>query len=279
MRNGFTFNEKHTSEFNVTVKTLDRPIFPSVKEIVSSADDMNGEYDFTEVCGHEYFNTRTFKIQFAVLADNLRELQKQLTALSRFFKGRGTLIFDDIPTVKWNVRIIDSVSYMPENGGHRAVLEVTYKAMPFSELVWDIIDGPCLDDDIELDSDYPLDAAEYFTFNGTGTYTNVPNVGDVHIKPIITVTGATAPFTIGNNGKNITINRSGDFVIDCEKELVLKDDTSLMTGVTGEFFELNPGTDNTITISGKATVQINYTPQFLYDADFDGTEWGDENAD
>ena len=52
-----------------------------------------------------------------------------------------------------------------------------------------------------------------------------------------------------------------------------------MTGVTGEFFELEPGTDNTITISGKATVQINYTPQFLYDADFDGTEWGDENAD
>lgn len=277
MRNGFKFNDKHTSEFiGVTVKTKDRPVFPPVKEQAHSVDEMDGEYDFTDVSGHEHFNTRTFQIEFGIAAENLSTLQKKLSQLSRWFKGRGTLIFDDLPLVKWNVRIVDSVSYMPENGGRKAVLSVSYKAMPFSELIFDVIEGPCIDEEIELDSDIPLDTEEYLTFNGTGTYTNVPNVGDVHVKPVITVTGVTGAVSIANNGVSITVTHSGDFVIDCEKEQVYSGNTSLMNKTTGAFFELVPGTDNTIIIAGNATVQINYTPKYLYDADMENMDWGDE---
>lgn len=277
MRNGFTFNGKHTSEFSrVTVQAKDRPVFPSVKEQVYNADEMDGEYDFSDVSGREYFNTRTFQFEFGIAADNLSDLQKKLSKLSAWFKGRGTLIFDDIPLVKWNVRIVDSVSYMPENGGKKAVLTVSYKAMPFSELVFDVIEGPCLNDEIELDSEIPLDTEEYLTFSGTGTYTNIPNVGDVHIKPVITVTGAAGTVSITCNGVSITVSASGNFVIDCEKEQVYSGSTSLMTKTTGEFFELAPGTDNTIIIDGNATVQINYTPKFLYSTNLDEIDWGDE---
>lgn len=277
MRTGFSFNGKHTSEFKgVTVRTKDRPIFPLVKEQVYSADNMNGEYDFTDISGHEYFNARNFQMEFAVVAENLRELQKKMSALSNWFKGRGTLIFSDLPLVKWNGRIIDSVSYMPEHGGHSAVLSVTYKVQPFSELIFDVINGPYLDMDIPLDSDIPLDGAEYLTFNGTGTYTNVPNVGDVHVKPVITVTGSTGIFTIGNNGVNITVKHQGNFIIDCKKEIVYNGNTSLMKDTAGAFFELAPDTDNTITIIGTGTAQINYIPQFLYDATLDNMDWGDK---
>lgn len=277
MRNGLKFNDKHTSEFaGVTVRTKDRPIFPSVKESVQDAEEMNGEYDFTDVSGHEYFSTRKFQIEFTVTADNLSELQKKLSAVSRWFKGRGTLMFDDIPLVKWNVRIVDSVSYMPENGGKKAVLSVTYKAMPFSDMIFNVIDGPCLDDVVELDSNIPLDAEEYFTFNGTGTYRNVPNIGDVHVRPVITVTGATGTTSISCNGVKISVASTGNFVIDCSKEQVYSGNTNLMGKTTGEFFELAPGTDNTITVSGNATVQINYAPKFLYSADTTEIDWGDE---
>lgn len=280
MRNGFTFNGRHTNYFEgVTVKTKDRPIFSSVKEQTYSAAEMDGEYDFSEVSGHEYFNPRTFVIEFHVSAENLRLLQKKLTALSKWFRGRGELIFDDIPLVKWNVRIFDSVSYMPEHGGHTAMLSVTYKAMPFSELVFDLLEGPVLDSDIELDSDFPLDGGEqYFTFSGAGTYKHVPNVGDAHVKPVITVTGAVNPFKISINGAELTVKRSGDFVIDGVKEQVYSGNTSLMQYVSGDFFELAPGIDNTMTVSANTTVQISYVPLFLYDGDFDGTLWGDEDA-
>lgn len=275
MRNGFRFNGKHTNEFKgVTVRTTDRPIFPSIKESVVNTDEMNGEYDFSDVSGHEYFNTRTFRMDLMVVSDNISDLQKSLTELSRWFKGRGTLIFDDIPLVKWNARIVDSVSYKPENNGKKAVLSVSYKVKPFSEMVFDMIEGPCLDDDIELDSDIPIGIDEYFTFSGAGTYTNVPNVGDVHVKPVINVTGAKSPFTITNNGVGLTVNHSGNFVIDCEKGQVYSGNTSLMAKTTGNFFELAPETDNTIVITGNTTVQINYTPKFLYSADLDNMNWG-----
>lgn len=276
MRNGFTFNGKHTNEFgNVTVKTKDRPIFPAIKEAVYSAAEMNGEYDFSEVSGHEYFETRKFQVDLQVSAENLEQLQKKVSAISKWLKGRGTLIFDDIPLVKWNARVIDSISFMPQNSGKNAVLSVTYKVMPFSELIFDVVNGPCLDEDIELDTKIPLSAAEYLTFGETGTYRNVPNVSDVHVKPVITVTGASGEFVIGNNGQNITVKYTGDFVIDCEKEQVYSGNENLMPYTNGDFFELSPGLDNTITIAGSGTVQINYTPQFLYDADLDNMNWGD----
>ena len=53
-----------------------------------------------------------------------------------------------MPFVKWNVRVMDSVSYTPEHDGRKAVLSVTYKAEPFSELIFDALDGPCLDTEI-----------------------------------------------------------------------------------------------------------------------------------
>ena len=52
MRNGFEFNGKNTTDFKrVTVRTKDRPVFPQVKEFTVSADETDGEYDFTDVFG------------------------------------------------------------------------------------------------------------------------------------------------------------------------------------------------------------------------------------
>lgn len=275
MRTGFIFNGRHTGEFKgVTVKTKDRPIFPPVKERVFAADEMDGEYDFTDACGHEYYNTRTFQMEFAVAADNITELQATLSQLSVWLKGRGTLIFDDIPLVKWNVRVVDSVSYMPEHGGKKALLTVSYKAQPFAELVFDMMDGVILDSGIELDTAVPLAPNAYFIFTAAGTY-KVPNIGDVAVKPVITVTNARGITKISNNGAEISVNHDGNYIIDCERECVYSGSVNLMKQTSGSFFELQPGADNYITLSGNATIQINYVPKYLYNADFAkiGEEW------
>lgn len=290
MRNGFSFNGKHTSEFaGVTVKTQDRPIFPAVKESTVSADKMHGEYDFSEVNGGEYYQTRNIQIDFQIVANGLLDLQKKVTALSKWFKGRGVIIFDDIPFVKWDARVIDSVSYMPEHSGGKAVLSVTYKAQPLTELVFTMQDGPELDTVLEIDSNVPLDTSEYVTLIGgedTIAYENIPNISDVAIKPVITVTGAVSPFTIScewgeadsrgrRNYATLTVNESGDFVIDCDKAIVYSGQVNLMTSTTGDFFELAPGLKNRISISAAESVVIGYAPKYLYNVDFDTTEWGD----
>lgn len=110
------------------------------------------------------------------------------------------------------------------------------------------------------------------------TYNQSSDTGEVevYVKPVITVTGSTGIFTIGNNGVNITVKHQGNFIIDCKKEIVYNGNTSLMKDTAGAFFELAPDTDNTITIIGTGTAQINYIPQFLYDATLDNMDWGDK---
>lgn len=272
MRNGFSFKGCHSSEFDVTVKTLDRPVEPTAKEQLHEPSDMDGEHDFNGSERRRYYSGRVIKVEMAVTADNLSALQKKLGKIARWIMGEGELIFDDMPNVKWYGRVVDSVSYKPENGGKNTVLSISFKVKPFSELAFDVPDGPLLDSDIELDSDIPLDFDEYFTFNGTGTYT-VTNIGNVFTKPIIEVSDCINGITISCNGKTITVKtKEEDFTIDCIRQQVyietLDGKESLMNKTEGEFFELSPG-DNTIIITGDATVEVGYTPQYMYDADLE----------
>lgn len=269
MRNGFRFKEHHANEFGVTVKTIDRPIEPSAKEELYDSSDMDGEHDFNSNERRRYYSNRVVKVEMAVTADNLNELQKKLGKIARWIMGEGELVFDDMPNVKWHGRVVDSVSYKPENGGKNTVLSISFKVKPFSELAFDVPDGPILDSDIELDSDVPLDFEEYFTFEGAGTYT-VTNIGNMPTKPIIEVSDCIAGITISCNGRGITVNANDDFTIDCIHEQVyietLEGRESLMNKTKGLFFELAAG-DNTITIVGDADVEIGYTPNYMYDAD------------
>ncbi len=116
-----------------------------------------------------------------------------------------------------------------------------------------------------------IPADKHIVINASGDISIIEDV-----KPVITVTGSTGIFTIGNNGVNITVKHQGNFIIDCKKEIVYNGNTSLMKDTAGAFFELAPDTDNTITIIGTGTAQINYIPQFLYDATLDNMDWGDK---
>lgn len=269
MRNGFSFKGCHSSEFAVTVKTLDRPIEPTAKEQLHEPSDMDGEHDFNGSERRRYYSNRIIKVEIAVTADDLQALQRKLGKIAKWTMGEGELIFDDMPNVKWYGRVVDSVSYKPENGGKNAVLSISFKVKPFSELNFDVPDGPILDSNIELDSDVPLDFTDYFTFEGAGTYT-VTNIGNMPTKPVIEVSDCVDGITISCNGKTITVNEKEDFTIDCIRQQVyiemLDGKESLMNKTEGDFFELVAG-DNTITIAGDATVEVGYTANYMYNAD------------
>ena len=48
MRNGFIFKDRHSSDFDVTVRTKSRPILPSVKENIVDLPYRDGGYDFSK---------------------------------------------------------------------------------------------------------------------------------------------------------------------------------------------------------------------------------------
>ncbi len=268
MRMGFSFKGQHSNDFSVTVRTNDRPIRPEMKDTTYNPTNADGEYSFAAAnpSGHEYYNGRVFELEIGVIGKNLSDLQSRLARLSRWLMGSGVLIFDDTPLVKWNARIVEAVSYTPEHYGKEAKLVVKYKVEPFSSLVFDTIDGPCLDDELELDSDVPLDIGEYFRISGAGTNT-VKNIGDMPVRPVITVSNATKTVALTVNGITLTVPKSA--VIDCEKYIVTSSDgESLMNKITGDFFELMPGDNDITVVSDEAvTLEIRYEPKYIHNVD------------
>lgn len=271
MKIGFTFKDKHTSDFGVTALTQSRPVLPEVKSYTFEAAVVDGEYDFSETneFAREFYKDRVIEVDIQAGAENIGELQITVTRLSKWLCGKGELIFDDIPLVIWDARVIDAVTYKPEREGHKTVLSVSFRAKPLARLVFDVPTGPVIGDRIPIGSNIPLDMASYFIFEGRGNHRFI-NIGDAPVKPILTVSGA-ASLTCGGH----TISVPQACTVDCERQVVTNaSGRSIMNAVTGSFFELAPG-DNTLYISADITVQARYTPRFIYNANFEDIDWGD----
>lgn len=275
MRTGFKFKDKNSGDFGgVTVSTQSRPIRPETKTQTYEMPLADGEYDFSEanMHGREFYNNRKFQMNLQVIADNLTALQKKLSKLAAWLMGKGDLTFDDTPTVKWDAKIEDTIEYKPEHG-KSAMLSVIFKVKSFARLVFDVFQGPCLDDDILLDDDIPLDTSEYFTFTGEGVHSHtVMNIGEAAVRPVIAISGVSGAVTLTCNSHTLTV--PGNCTVDCEKQIVTYEDASLMSSVSGTFFELAPGA-NILTISKTAVIEISYEPRYLHDADLSEVNWGE----
>ena len=170
MRNGFIFKDRHSSDFDVTVRTKSRPILPSVKENIVDLPYRDGGYDFSKAnpFGREFYNDRIFTVTFNIYADNLAEMQRKLSLLSLWLCGEGELIFDDMPFLKWRGKVSDEVIYMPEHSGRKAVMEVSFRAEPFCKCIFNT-DGPTLEMPFMLGANIPIDISCLFKFNISGS--------------------------------------------------------------------------------------------------------------
>lgn len=282
MRNGFNFKGIHSSEFGVSVKTKSRPIRPSGRTVLKSVPFRDGSYDFSSSnpYGREFYNDRSFSVALSVCADNMTLMQRKLNSLSKWLCGKGELIFDDMPFVKWRAMVIDEIIYVPEHDGRKAVFEVNFNAGPFSECVFDT-NGPHIGVDyIVLDENIPIGIDEVYTYtiSGRGDI-SIMNVGDRPMMPVIDITGDAGSVVLEMNGKLLAFNASGAVRVDFDRQCV--ESTDGMVKVTGEFFEFGEG-ENVLHIENSntamLTVKVNYTPKFMYNLYLDDMDWGVDDA-
>lgn len=281
MRNGFTFKDRHSSEFGVTVRTKSRPILPSVKENVVDLPYRDGGYDFSKAnpFGREFYNDRIFTVVLNIYADNLSAMQRKLSLLSLWLSGEGELIFDDMPISKWIGKVSDEVIYMPEHSGRKAVMEVSFRLEPFSKCIFGT-DGPSLEMPLSISENIPINITEWFEFDvfESGDI-SVYNFGDRPIRPIVKLSEGAKTVMLSMNNKSLTFTSNGKTEIDFAKQKVI--DTSGNIFVSGEFFEF-PAGRNILHIensnSQNMKVEILYAPYFVYGEHFEDLKWGDENA-
>ena len=81
------------------------------------------------------------------------------------------------------------------------------------------------------------------------------------------------------NGKSLAFMSNGQTTIDFEKQNVKNTSGNIL--VSGEFFEFPSGRSKLHIVNSNTqnmTVEISYTPYFMYGEHFDDLEWGDGNA-
>ena len=277
MRNGFTYNGCHSSQFGVTVKTRSRPIRPEAKRFAIDLPLRDGEYDFSaaNALGREMFYERTFTVAISVFADGLEGLQSKLTAISLWLVGSGDLIFDDIPFVVWKGKVSDEIIYMPEHGGKKAVLDVSFRVKPFGSALFGT-EGPVLDCDyLKLDSLFPIGLDDIYTFTvKNGGEIHILNFGDRHVRGVINISGCSGNISLALGDKTLSFTAVGSATLDFNAQRAYTPSGEI--GVGGEFFELPPG-ESVIRVgcsSGSTlTVSVSFTPQYMYGGNPFEADW------
>lgn len=279
MRNGFSFNGRHSSEFGVTVKTKSRPIRPETKSFTVDIPCRDGVYDFSRSnpMGREFFYERVISVSISIQADSLIEMQNKLSALSMWLMGRGELVFDDMPYTVWEGRILDEIVYLPEHAGKCAVLDVVFRVKPFSTCAFSS-EGPTLDFAVPLDTNIPIGIDAYLkgTVYGSGDI-GILNFGERPVRPILDISGSADEIIITAGDKKLSFDAFGRVMVDCENQSVTDVDGDI--SVSGEFFELAAGV-NVIHIENSNTsainIEVKYSPEFTYGVDFNSINWGAE---
>ncbi len=294
MKCGFTYKNRHSSEFGIVAKTKSRPVIPEMKNFTAELPLKDGVYDFSESneYGRAFYNDRFFELEIQVSAENLHSLEKKVSKIAVWLKGSGELIFDDMPFVKWRARVISELGFAPALRGKTTVMTAVFRVEPFSACIWNTADGPMLDSAFELDSNIPIGIDEVFTWTFEGSaseYRNVSytlrvvNAGNVQVRPVVKITGTVKDITLERDGKELYINSSGNgFTVDFKNHTVKNlSGQNAIKYTVGNFFELDEVTCNIdVVLKAKGTVKIKveYEPAFVYDYDFDDVDWSESNA-
>lgn len=293
---GFTYRGRHSDEFGVKMASKSRPILPSVKENIVDVPLRDGGLDFTAAneYGRAFYERRSFSVNLLITANDIYELERKASLVATWLSRGGELIFDDMPAVAWNARVVGGVDFVPERHGRKAILPVVFDAEPFSHGLFDV-------SDIVLGGEIPLAAGVKLDSGVTTVWTleseksatiKVENEGTAYVRPKIQLSAdaGLCDFTVSIGGKSISFAASKfnygtvtSAEIDMEKytckasviitgaeETAARDMSAYLSG---DPLELSPGS-NTVALKfaeeKTAAVRIKYNARFLYNDDYGG---------
>jgi predicted phage tail component-like protein len=124
---GFTFGDKHSSEFSIIAKSDDRSLLPEKRRNEFIIPGRDGAADF----GGINYEKRTISVTLGIVSRNLAELRELARNAAKWLSGEGLLIFDDEPGKAYRAKVYQPLSL--SNLVTFGETSVPFECAPFAE--------------------------------------------------------------------------------------------------------------------------------------------------
>ncbi len=104
--NGFTFKNRHSSEFGITFSNDNRVLMPQIRRNTINLKGRSGCYDF----GSNVYEERTESFHCYFYRRGFDESAEQARQIAFWLSGTGPLIFDDEPNKVYNATVVNAPS-------------------------------------------------------------------------------------------------------------------------------------------------------------------------
>ncbi|RKL63014.1 hypothetical protein DXT63_08440 [Thermoanaerobacteraceae bacterium SP2] len=121
---GFTFNGHHSSEYEIYMRSRNRQLLPSIRQVEEVIPGMHGVYDYSS----GELEDRIIEVDCAIVGD-LRSKARQIASWL-YSATRGKLIFDDEPDKYYLAKINNRIDLEQTINLGRFTLQ--FKCEPFA---------------------------------------------------------------------------------------------------------------------------------------------------
>lgn len=277
---GFEYNRQHSSNFDIIVQSVNRPILPAKRRREVSVPGRAGSYDF----GSNKYENRMITVDISFIAVTFVALRLNARDIELWLRQTTycELIFDDEPDKYYAAKIYNEIGL--ENFFRFGKASLVFECQPMAQAIETTDeDTTILDSYILLDSDELLNPIiDYTVYMASGDSTVEATIdfeGNIELglgaqdgaQFNIVVTGTFTEFSITMNGKTLTYTENcvaQTIVIDNLNATVKNGTTNKMDKVTGDtldFLKLIPG-DNVIDISktgDEVAFTFDFRPQYI----------------
>lgn len=126
---GFTFRGRHSSEFNIGCRSIDRSAIPERRKYELVIPHRSG----TREIPSDVYDKRKISVEIAaVFEETFEEFRIKIRELAYWLSGTGELSFDDEPDKKYTASLYDAIPLQQILLQPKAVVEITFDCQPFA---------------------------------------------------------------------------------------------------------------------------------------------------
>ena len=126
---GFTFKGKHSSEFNIAFKSVDRTVIPERRKKEFTILGKSGTLELESTEYEKRYITGTIGVMYI---SKFEELRLKIRDLAGWLSGSGLLIFDDEPDKAYEASVYSAVGIEQLMLQPRGTLDIEFECQSFA---------------------------------------------------------------------------------------------------------------------------------------------------